>query len=129
MTGTIFAQEPNVDWETLLEKTDWKSFSKNLVAALKTDNTGLQVSAMQLVIKWKDRINVNDAALDLVKLYRSHKNEYVRQMALVTINTMSNDWAAGIVVRDLNFEESERMKRMMVAIIKKNQTKRLKPGT
>lgn len=127
-TENLFAQESEPDWKTLVEKTNWKSFSKNLVTAIKSGNTGLQVSAMQLVIKWGDRINVSGAALDLVKLYRKHENEKVRQIALVTINAMNNDWAAGIAIRDLAFEDSERMKRMMVAIIRQNQTRNNGPG-
>lgn len=113
----------------MVKKTDWKTFSKNLVIALKSGNTGLQVSAMQLVIKWDKKVNVSAAALDLVKLYRKHENEKVRQIALVTINTMNNDFAAGIVARDIAFEKSEQMKRLMVAVIKQNRAKRIGPGT
>ena len=65
---------------------------------------------MQLVITYADKLDVSDAALDLVRLYRTHKDERVRQMALVTIHTINNDWAAGIVKRDYAFEKSNKIK-------------------
>lgn len=106
------------------EKDNWDAFSKNLVAALQTPNTGLQVSAMQQVIKHADKVNVDAAALDLIKLYRRHKDDSVRQMALVTINSVNNEWALEIVKRDFEFEKSKTIKRMMAAIIKEGQSKK-----
>ena len=105
------------------QKVDWDMFSKNLVKALKTPNTGLQVSAMQKVITYADKLDISDAALELVRLYRNHKDERVRQLALVTINATNNDWAAGIVKRDYNFEKSAKIKRVMAAIIAANEKK------
>jgi hypothetical protein len=103
--------------KSLMEKTDWNAFSKNLVMALKSGNLGLQTSAMQHIIVYHQRLKVSGAITHLVKLYRNHENEQVRQMALVTINKINNDWAKGIVKRDLAFEESIRMKKMMYAIL------------
>ena len=105
------------------QKVDWDMFSKNLVKALKTPNTGLQVSAMQKVITYADKLDISDAALALVRLYRNHKDERVRQLALVAINATNNDWAAGIVKRDYNFEKSAKIKRVMAAIIAANEKK------
>ena len=115
--GNVFAQEQEMDREKLVKNTDWKLFSDNLVMGIKSGNLGLQVSAMQHIIFWKDKLNVEKAMPDLVKLYRNHKDESVRLMALVTINTMNNDWAKGIVKRDVAFEKSPRLKKMMYAVL------------
>jgi len=104
-------------WNKLLAKTNWELFSKNLVNALNSDNLGLKVSAMQKVIKYKEKVDVEDAALEIVRLYRRHKDERVRQLALVTLHSMQNDWALGIVKRDYNFENNSKIKRLMAAII------------
>jgi hypothetical protein len=106
------------------EKVNWETFGKNLVSALQAPNTGLQVSAMQEVIKHAENVNVDKAGLDLIKLYRRHKDENVRQMALVTINSVNNEWAMEIVKRDFEFEKSKNIKRMMAAIIKEGQSKK-----
>jgi hypothetical protein len=104
-------------WNKIIAKTNWKLFSKNLVQAIKSDNLGLKVSAMQKVIKYKEKVDVEDAALEVVRLYRRHKDDRVRQLALVTLHSMQNDWALGIVKRDYNFENNSKIKRLMAAII------------
>jgi len=102
------------------DKEDWDTFSQNLTVALKTSNTGLQVSAMQLVIQYADKLKMDEAAKDLVKLYRKNKDERVRLMALVTINSIDNDWALSVVKRDFAYEKSTRIKKAMAAIITKS---------
>jgi hypothetical protein len=115
--GSVNAQNQEQDWETLVKNTNWKAYSDNLVMAMKSDNLGLQTSAMQLIIQWNEKLNVENAATDLVGLYRYNKNERVRIMALVTINTIDNEWAKGIVKRDIAFETSPTIKRMMYAVL------------
>ena len=105
------------DWDKMLANTKWDIFSKNLVKALKSENLGLKVSAMQLVIKYKEKVDVENASLDVVRLYRRHKDERVRQLALVTLHAMKNDWALGIVKRDYNFENNLKVKKLMAAVI------------
>lgn len=121
--SSVFAA--NDDWEKLVAKTDWKAYSKNLVAALKSDNLGLQVSAMQQVIKYKDYLDVDRAVLDLVRVYRRHKDDRMRQLALVTLYSMKNDWAMGIVKRDFNFECCPKVKKLMAVILYERSKKDL----
>ena len=101
----------------IIEKTDWNSFSNNLVEALKSENQGLQTSAMQFVIKYGTQVNVDRAMFDIVRLYRNNKNEQVRRMALVTIHATQNQFALDIVKRDLAFENNPKIKKTMLAIL------------
>ena len=72
---------------------------------------------MQMIIKYGTKVDVDNSALNLVRIYRMNKNEKIRQLALVTLHAMQNDWALGIIKRDIRFESSEKIKRMMAAII------------
>ncbi len=101
----------------VIEKTDWKSFSNNLVEALKSENQGLQTSAMQHVIKYGTQVNVDRAILDIVRLYRNDKDEQVRRMALVTIHATQNQFALDIVKHDLVFENNLKIRMTMLAIL------------
>ena len=100
--------------------TDYEAFGKNLVKALKSDNQGLQVSAMQQVIKYGTKVNVSSAVIDVVRVYRTNKNAPFRQLALAAINAMKSEWALGIVQRDYNFEKNPKIKRMMAAVLVAN---------
>ena len=111
------AQEKVPDWDQLLESTDWNLYSKNLVQAMDSKNLGLQVSAMQQIIKYKDNVNVDQAVQTIFRLYRRDKDVRVRQIALKTIYELQNDWALGVLARDVNYEKSPKIKRMLVAIL------------
>ncbi len=122
-SNTLPAADPMAEWEALAQKADWKTFSKNLVMALNSCNEGLQVSAMQMVVKYADKVNVKKASLKLLCLYRNHKDERVRLLALVTIHATKNEWALGFVCRDLKFEKSPKIKKLMYTIIQNSRGK------
>ena len=105
------------------QATDYEAFSKNLVKAVKADNQGLQVSALQQVIKYGNKVEVKDATLDIVRIYRRSNNEQFRQLALAAINAMESEWALGIVKRDYQFEANPKIKRMMAAVLNANKEK------
>ncbi|MCK5077853.1 MAG: hypothetical protein KAR38_15830 [Calditrichia bacterium] len=92
-------------------------FSKNLVKALKSDNMGLKKSAMQLVIRYGDRLNVKDAAFDLMDVYRNHRNNRVRHLAMVAIYKMDYNRGVDFIVRNLKFEDHQPIKDMTYAIM------------
>ena len=97
--------------------TDWEVFSKNLVKAVQSDNEGLKVSAMQQIIRYSDNLDVSAAACDIVKIYRNHKNDRVRQLALVTIYKMQNKWAINCLRTAVRYEKSAALQRQMYHII------------
>jgi len=115
----VGAQEKAPDWDQLLENTDWNLYSKNLIKALRSDNLGLQASSMQSIIKYSNHVKVDVVVMDLIKMYRRHKNDRVRQLALVTINALQNDYAFGIIKRDYEFECCPMIKKTIAAIIQK----------
>ena len=125
----IAAQERTPDWDQLMAKTDWKLFSDHLVKAIQSDNQGLQVSAMQHVIRYAGKVDVHTAAFKLIRIYRRNKDEFLRQLALVTIYASQNDYALSIVKRDYNFEKSEKIKRTMAAILTEQAKKLAKRKT
>ena len=105
------------------QATDYDAFSKNLVKALKSENQGLQVSAMQQVIKYGKKVDVKDATLDIVRVYRRSNDENFRKLALAAINAMESEWALGIVKRDYQFETNPKIKKMMAAVLNANKDK------
>jgi hypothetical protein len=87
-------------------QVNWNAFSKNLVKAISSDNEGLQRSAMRLIIHHAENVNVDQAVFDLVRIYRSNKNEKVRQMVVVALYRIQNKWAMDFLKHDLKFEDS-----------------------
>jgi len=92
--------------ERSLDNVDWEAFSKNLVNAFVVGNDGVKVGAMKNIITYGDYLNVENAAFDVVKIYRSHPNQRIRQMAAITITKMNNKWAMYFLKRNGKFENN-----------------------
>ncbi|TVL99762.1 MAG: hypothetical protein CV087_16625 [Candidatus Brocadia sp. WS118] len=97
-------------------EVDWDAFSKNLVKALQSSNSGLQRSAMQLVIKYGNQVNVNDAVFDVMRVFRYDKDQGVRRLALTTLTNMNNKWAMGFLKRQIQFEGDPVIKKQLIAV-------------
>lgn len=95
---------------------NWKAFSKNLVKALRSDNPGLQQSAMQMVIRYGNWLNVKEAEFDVMRVFRNDKDHSIRQLALTTLINMDSKWAVGFLKTQIEFEEDPIIKKQMVAM-------------
>jgi hypothetical protein len=98
-------------------QVNWKAFSKNLVMALGTTNTGLQLSAMGMIIRYGDNLQVNDAVFDIMRIYRLNKDPQVRILALVALHKIQNDWAMYSLKSNMRFESDERVKRFCTIVL------------
>lgn len=95
---------------------NWKAFSKNLVKALKSENPGLQQSAMQMVIRYSDWLDVKAAEFDVMRIFRNQKNQAVRQLALMALIGMNSNWAVGFLKTQIEFEEDPIIKKQMLTV-------------
>jgi hypothetical protein len=95
----------------------WEKFSQSLVQMFKSDNDGLKQSAMQRIIQYADKLDVQDAAFDIYNIYRWHKDTKMRQLALVTLNSIKYEWAMKQLYKDIKIEESPSLKRQMVFMV------------
>jgi len=99
----------------------WFAFSVNLIEALKSNNEGLQISAMQLVIKHADKVWVHEAAYDIYQIFCNNENPRVRQLALVTLYKIQNRWALECLCKDVKKETNPIIQHQMQAIIHEQQ--------
>jgi hypothetical protein len=109
LSGIGFAQEELVDWE---------SYSDELVKFLRSDEDSLKILAMQRIIFHADKVNVNQEVYTIYNIYRSHKNEKVRQMALVTIYKINNVWVLKNLINDYYREPNLVIRGQIASILK-----------
>jgi hypothetical protein len=108
LLGFVYSQE---------QTTDWQRFSVNLVNAFKIPNDGLHQSAMGMIIRYADKLDVDDAVFDIVRIFRSHKDSRVRQLALVTLHKMQNEWAMDFLKRHQKYEKNETIRKLNCCIV------------
>ena len=105
------------------ENVDWVSFSKNLAANLASENTGVKQSAMQLIIKYSDKLELDDDSIfELVRVYRCEKDVKYRQMALVTLHSLKDKWAIEFIKQSYNFEYDPVLKHTIAAMVLEYQS-------
>ena len=98
-------------------EADWQAFSENLVVGLASDNDGLRASALQMIIRYGDRLDVGEAAFDVARIYRDHKNEGMRHLAAVSCVHLKSDWAVSYLRMSEPFEKSERVQHTIRALL------------
>lgn len=105
MSGTLLAApNPNVNWDV---------FSKNLVKAINSDNEGLKESAMCMIIRYGDNLDIpRSTVFEIVKTFRSDKDKNVRLLALVTLHKIEDPWAMDFLKRHRRFEKEERIQQL-----------------
>ena len=99
------------------EADKWEVFSKNLCCCLKSDNEGVRNSALQHIVTYGANLQVNDAVFDVVRVFRSHKDERVRQLALAALHKMQNGWSMDFLKRSIDYEKSPTIKKQLRLIV------------
>jgi len=107
-TSLLMAQQREVNWE---------AFSVNIVKAIKSDNPGLQQSAMQRIIRYADKLDVNDAVYDIANIFRFDNNPRVRRLAMVTLSSIDTDKSMEYLSKYLKYEEETSIKKQACCII------------
>ena len=103
--NSLFAQEG--------KKIDWQAFSTNLIKAIKSSNEGLQLSAMQQVIRSSDSLDVVLARYVVMDVFMNHKDQQVRQLALATLSKIDNPMDIGLLELHYKWEKNETIKKMI----------------
>ncbi len=107
--SSILADEP--------ADVNWDQFSKGLTMALKSDNLGVKLSAMQLVIKYGDKVDVRNARYDVMDTFLDSKDRRIRRLALVTLSKINNTFDLGLLERQIKFEDDPVIKNQIVAVL------------
>jgi len=107
--SAVLADEP--------AEVNWDKFSDGLVMALQSDNIGVKLSAMQMVIKYGDKVDVVKARYDVMDTFLYSKNRKERQLALIALYKINNVLDMGLLERQYQFEEDPVIKNQIAAVL------------
>ncbi|KAA3610317.1 MAG: hypothetical protein D8M58_06140 [Calditrichaeota bacterium] len=101
------------------DQVDWDLFSDNLKSSLKSENMGVKLSAMQLIIKHSENLSIDNrnAVYDVMREFRNNNNLNIRRLSLITLYKMKNDWAIDFLKRIYKFEKNEIIKSTIESIV------------
>ena len=95
-----------------VQSENWELFSAGIKMALKGVNPGVQQSAILLIIKHGDKLEIDDAVPDLIRYYRNAQNEFSRKLAILAIFQVDKESAHQLLSEQLDKQTSE-LKREM----------------
>jgi hypothetical protein len=98
-------------------KEKWQTFSDNLTQSLKSENPGVRYSAMQLIIEYSDKVDVQDGVYDVMREFRNSDDLKVRKLTLITLYKMNNNWAIDFLKRQYKFEDNKEIKNTISSIV------------
>lgn len=119
-TTTAFAADPAARLQAPAADAaaaQWTAFSENLVHALQSGHDGLQRGALRMIIQHGDRVNVDAAVFDVVRIYRDHDDDNMRRMAVVALGQMDHAWATDFLKRSERFEHSSTIRHTIAAVV------------
>ena len=82
-------------------ETDWDLFSSGIKMALKGSNPGVQQSAILLLIKYGEQLDIGDAVSDLIAYYHRQKDQTAKRMALLALYRIDRDEAVKLMSEQL----------------------------
>jgi hypothetical protein len=103
--------------QTVERNVDWTLISENLVNGIESGNPGVQQAAMRLVIQHADKLDMDDAVMEMMAIYRFSDDRKMRQLALVTLHKIGSEYAMDFVRRNLKFETDEKILKISQAAI------------
>lgn len=122
-TTPVFASSPAPlpTPEATWKAADWDAFSQNLVAALAGENEGLKLSALQMIVRHGEHLDVRDAEFEVVRLFRDHPDRQVRRLAAVACSELKSGWAMGFLRMSEDFEKDDRVRATIHSLVSENR--------
>jgi hypothetical protein len=95
---------------------DWAAYSHRLVDGMRSESPGIVQAALRLSIQYATLVDVNEAVVDMMKIYRNHSDERVRHLAAVALASTGSDLALGYLRLSLDYEKSPAIQRTIKAV-------------
>jgi hypothetical protein len=106
------------------DDVDWTAFGENLSKALESDNDGIRCSALQQIIAYHDHMNLKDAVIPVLRIYRNHPNLQTRRLALTTLPLTDHNFAISYLKRAVRFEKSPVLKKQILFMLQESESRK-----
>ncbi len=101
-----------------LTAEQWTEYSEVLGGALDSEVEGLRYAALRLAIQYSDDLTLDRSAIhDMAAMYRNHRNDNVRRMAVVALASTDDSWAIDYLKRSVAFEKTPKVLHTLKAVL------------
>ncbi len=99
-------------------REQWDTFSDNLEQALACGHEGVQQGALRMIIFYGDNLAISRTGVhNAVRIYRDHKDDRLRRMAVVALGKIQDSWGLDMLKRSARFEKSPSVRQTILAVL------------
>ncbi len=99
-------------------RAQWTTFSDNLEQALACGHEGVQQGALRMIIFYGDNLAISRTGVhNAVRIYRDHKDDRLRRMAVVALGKIQDSWGLDMLKRSARFEKSPSVRQTILAVL------------
>jgi len=95
----------------------WNGNSDQLLKLLLSENEKDNVVALQIILTHIENIDTKSFSYYLYDLFRNHKNDKIRKMALVTLHKTKHYFAMQKLAKDYYIEKNPEIKKLIAFIL------------
>jgi hypothetical protein len=99
------------------QKEDWNKLSQSLRENVAADDPHTQRVAMREIILYnylsKNSLDLDETVFDLLTIYEESENTKVKQLAIVTLHSIGNEWSMDYLCDSIKFEKDKNLKKFM----------------
>lgn len=104
--------------DTLLTPAQWMEFNENIAEAILSENEGVKVGALRQIIRYGHFLDMDRvSSFDVMRIYRNHKDDPMRRMAVLALGNMEDRWAVEFLDMLSEYEESETIRKTMEEVV------------
>lgn len=120
--GTAAADPPGLILQTdeaaRLSATEWVAYSNRISDALASDIDGLREAALRMTVLYGDQLSLDRRdTFEMVRVFREHKNNRMRRLAVVALNEQDDDWGMEMLARSYRFEKDPGVRYQIAAVL------------
>ena len=68
-----------------IKSENWELFSEGIKMALKSPNPGVQQSAILLIIRYGEKLDIEDAVSDMISYYHNAEDDLAKKLAVLAV--------------------------------------------
>lgn len=122
VTGAAAADPPTLELQldeaALFTAADWAAYSDRISDALASDHDGLREAALRMTVLHGQNLTLDRRdTIEMVRVFRDHKNAQMRRLAVVALNAADDHWGIEMLARSYRFENDRNVHYQIAAVL------------
>ncbi len=98
------------------KNVNWKKYSSSIVDGIRSENRGVRDASIRMAIQYSEKLDVSDATIDLMRIYRNSDSAQLRRLAAVALASIDSELAHGYLSLSKAYEVNDGVRKTIAAL-------------